>query len=318
MNQPLVSIIVPTWNMGQYITEFFASLLDQTYRKFDLYILDDGSDDNTKLIIKEFERISKRTVKYFYCDDPTRIFRMKWISHLFADGEILFFPDSDDVLLPDAIEKYVDKFVQYSNLDFMYGSSVMIDNNGNVERFIEAKYPQELICTNFWAPYFNDNHTKFRFNAHELNGMPYTSIVHCSRDNIQIISLPFALRKTSVLKIDHSRLRVEMSKGDDLEFLGKCEYLGLKYYAMKDLVYVKRGHDQRMSDTASKFEFNRSTLSWPDSIEKARDLADNLRTDHFITNNFHGLNQVVPCSQTIEAARQYFVQIQSLTKTIFK
>lgn len=315
-----ISIVVPTWNLGEMLKDFLNSLLKQTVQIWDLYILDDGSTDNTRAVIEKFKTMTENKVIYMYCDDPTRLFKMKWLSHMYVDGDIIFFPDSDDVLLPEALEAYLEKFHTHPSLDFIYGSSVMIDEEGNIERLIEAKYPQEINCINPWAPYLDDQYKgqKFRCDIAELNNMPYTSIIHCSRDNIQVISLPFAFRKSSIAKLSHEHLRVNMAKGDDIEFMGKCEHLGLKYYAMKELVYVKRSHVQRMSDTSSKFESQRSSVSWWDSIEMARDYADANRSQHFISNNFFGTKQKSITEDEIEYARTFFLDILKSSKSLFE
>jgi len=60
---PTVSVIIPTYNRAHIVGRAIQSVLDQTYQDFELIIVDDRSTDNTKDIIKEFQKKDKR-IKY--------------------------------------------------------------------------------------------------------------------------------------------------------------------------------------------------------------------------------------------------------------
>lgn len=55
MSSPLISVVMPVYNREKYILKTIESLLNQTYRNFELLIVDDGSSDRTKLIIKNIK-----------------------------------------------------------------------------------------------------------------------------------------------------------------------------------------------------------------------------------------------------------------------
>ena len=54
-HEPLVSIIVPSYNHEKFIGDAIESLLNQTYKNFEIIVVDDGSDDESLKIIKKFE-----------------------------------------------------------------------------------------------------------------------------------------------------------------------------------------------------------------------------------------------------------------------
>ena len=64
MNE-LVSIIMPCYNSGKFIEKSIDSVLDQTYEKFELIIIDDNSNDNSKTIINEYKLKDSR-IKVIY------------------------------------------------------------------------------------------------------------------------------------------------------------------------------------------------------------------------------------------------------------
>lgn len=99
-DEPLVSVITPTFNRAHTIQQAIGSVLAQTYQNWELIIIDDGSTDDTKQII---EALDDDRILYFYQENqgPT-IARNMGISH--AKGKWITYLDSDDVLFPECIE----------------------------------------------------------------------------------------------------------------------------------------------------------------------------------------------------------------------
>ena len=66
-----VSIIMPAYNSSRWISDSIQSVLDQYYEQWELLIVDDGSTDNTKNIVKDF--LTDTRIKYFYQDSINAI-----------------------------------------------------------------------------------------------------------------------------------------------------------------------------------------------------------------------------------------------------
>lgn len=103
-----VSIIVTTYNRADLLPRAIESILNQTYKDFELIIVDDGSMDNTEKVMKEFQEKDSR-IKYVYQENKG------WASALnkglsFAQGEYVAFLDSDDEWLPGKLEKQIEVF----------------------------------------------------------------------------------------------------------------------------------------------------------------------------------------------------------------
>ena len=103
---PTVSVIIPTYNRAHIVGRAIQSVLDQTYQDFELIIVDDGSTDNTKDIIKEFQEQDKR-VKYIKHEKNRGGSAARNTGIKNSSGYFLSFLDSDDQWLPNKLESEV-------------------------------------------------------------------------------------------------------------------------------------------------------------------------------------------------------------------
>ena len=100
--RPLVSIIIPCYNQGQYLNETLMSVYVQTYENWECIIINDGSTDRTDEIAKSWEARDKRFKYYFKKNSGVSSTRNFGI--LKAAGSYLQFLDSDDLLDARKIE----------------------------------------------------------------------------------------------------------------------------------------------------------------------------------------------------------------------
>jgi len=127
-NQPLVSIVTPCYNCEKYIGEAIESVLAQTYTNWEMFIIDDGSTDNSFNIAKHFAQKDER-IKLIKQEqnNGVSIARNKAIE--LSKGEYLAFLDSDDLWLPEKLEKQL-TFMVEKNCDFSFTRYEHIDENG--------------------------------------------------------------------------------------------------------------------------------------------------------------------------------------------
>lgn len=102
---PLVSIIIPTYNAENYISETIRSIENQNYTNWELIIIDDGSKDSTKKLISKFALIDKR-IKYFYQNNQGSPIA-KNLGLSIAKGDYIQFLDADDIISYDKIFEQV-------------------------------------------------------------------------------------------------------------------------------------------------------------------------------------------------------------------
>ncbi|MBP3851320.1 MAG: glycosyltransferase family 2 protein [Erysipelotrichaceae bacterium] len=99
---PLVSILVPVYNVENYIRQCLDSLIHQTYKNFEIVIINDGSQDASMQIVHEFAEVDERIHIYNYENAGISKTRNRALAK--ANGEYVMYVDSDDVLDHRAIE----------------------------------------------------------------------------------------------------------------------------------------------------------------------------------------------------------------------
>lgn len=123
----LVSIIMPSWNTSRWIGESIKSVLNQTYQKWELIIVDDCSTDNTDKVVKSF---TDPRIRYLKNDKNSgaALTRNKAIRE--ARGEWIAFLDSDDLWDSTKLEKMIG-FMTANNYSFAYHEYEKIDEVSN-------------------------------------------------------------------------------------------------------------------------------------------------------------------------------------------
>ena len=141
-----ITVFTPTYNRGYLLDKLYKSLLKQTNTDFEWLIIDDGSNDNTSSIINKFIDDDKIRIRYFYQENGGKHRAInKGLD--FAEGELFFIVDSDDTLIPTAIELVLEKYKSVENCPEFAGISF---NKGYSEKEIvgETFSSEFKDCTN--------------------------------------------------------------------------------------------------------------------------------------------------------------------------
>jgi len=107
MKNGLVSVIIPAYNSAKFIRETIESVLQQIYTSLEIIVVDDGSTDNQKEIIKVLADQDSR-VKYFYQENKG-VSAARNFGYEQSSGEYIAFLDADDVWLPDNLILKIEK-----------------------------------------------------------------------------------------------------------------------------------------------------------------------------------------------------------------
>lgn len=119
----LVSIIMPSWNTAMFIPESIQCVIDQTYANWELLIVDDCSTDNTDEVVASF---NDPRIKYLHNEHNSGAALTRNYAMREAQGEWIAFLDSDDLWMPEKLEKqirfmdehgYVLSYTEYEKID---------------------------------------------------------------------------------------------------------------------------------------------------------------------------------------------------------
>ena len=140
----LFTIFTPTYNRAETLKRLYDSLLSQTFQEFEWVIVDDGSDDNTKEIVNSWQKASIIDIRYeFQSNSGKHVAYNRGVQ--LARGKLFLNVDSDDYLLPDALEIFSDAWRNIppeKRTNFTGVSALGIDQNGAV---IGDNFPSDVF-----------------------------------------------------------------------------------------------------------------------------------------------------------------------------
>lgn len=132
--EELVSIIMPAYNSEAFIKESIQSVLNQTYKNWELIIVDDCSNDNTVNVVKSFK---DERIRILILDQNSGAAAARNKGIEAAAGEFLAFLDSDDLWTKEKLEKQL-TFMKDNNYHFTCTQYAEIDKNNTVNSIIKV------------------------------------------------------------------------------------------------------------------------------------------------------------------------------------
>lgn len=176
INLPLVSVVTPTYNGEEFIERFLNSVLKQTYKNIELILINDGSTDRTEEIVLSYSEKFKNkgiTFKYIYQEN-------KGISGAlnngfsFFKGKYLSWPDSDNILDRDNIQKEVDFLENNKNYDVVVCQSQLFDQNFR-KGYILKRIPPEKD-DNFFKDFIIEKNVVFGGGAFMIRSSAFDNV----------------------------------------------------------------------------------------------------------------------------------------------
>ena len=148
MENSLVSIVIPVYNVEKYLRQCLDSAINQTYKNLEIFLVDDGSTDRSGQICDEYKKIDDRIIVIHKENGGLSSARNAALDLL--KGKYIYFLDSDDFAALDMIETRV-KFMEDYNVDIVMGTDysfygeienstkhILFDNKPEVFTRIEA------------------------------------------------------------------------------------------------------------------------------------------------------------------------------------
>ncbi|MGI9461020.1 MAG: glycosyltransferase family 2 protein [Alphaproteobacteria bacterium] len=202
-----MSVVLTTYNYDEFISESIDSILAQTYKNFELLIIDDGSTDNSKNIIKTYAKKDKR-IKYHYQKNQGQSMARNKVLR-YANGKYIIWQDADDI---------ADK-TRLAMLANYLEKNPTVGGVGSVIQAIDSDHHKKLFL--FGEP-FPKNRTR-----HSLD------IIHN-----YILPGSMMVRKTCLDQVGHFRRFIF---AEDKDMLLRLEEQ-FKIHVMKKILYLYRQH----------------------------------------------------------------------------
>lgn len=207
----LISVIVPSYNAGTYLTQCLDNLICQTYKNIEIIVIDDGSTDDTAQIVNNYS-----TIKYVYKNNEgISSARNRGIDE--ASGEFIHFMDADDLVTLDFYEKMIESILNT-------GSDIACCG------FFFERFPSKTQIINYNVVYSNVND--------KIRGTNVCNFGACWR---YVFKLSF-LRKNN-LKFELGRL------AEDRIFSLQAVFLSNKVVMVPEVVYIYKNRPNALTTT---------------------------------------------------------------------
>ena len=126
--QPKITVYITNHNYGEYVDQAIESVLDQTFQDFELIIIDDGSTDNSRKILKKYEKMINTKIIY---QGNRGLSISNNIALQQAKGEYIIRLDADDYFDKNALKILINEFDD-ENIGMVFGDWYITDQKGNV------------------------------------------------------------------------------------------------------------------------------------------------------------------------------------------
>lgn len=234
---PLVSVIVPVYNVEKYIHECVYSIMDQTYNNLEIILVDDGSPDSCPKICDDLVEMDLRIKVVHKQNEGLGFARNSGLD--IATGEYVLFVDSDDYLVENAIETLVGPAVKEGYF-YVKAAYKKVNDNGDV-----------LYCKNQEAKSFDKDGVECELRPRMLGSSPTLS------DSIEmsVWATLYCRRIIESLKLrfDSERVIVSEDLPFNLAYLSCCE----KALLLSDKIYCYRSNPESLTQKYEPNKFDR-------------------------------------------------------------
>lgn len=293
-----VSIIVPVYNVENYLDKCLNSLVNQTLKDIEIIIVNDGSTDNSEKIIKKYTK-KYQNIKYIKKNNEG-VSEARNVGLEQATGEYIGFLDSDDWVEPNMYELMYQK-AKSENFDIVacdtqaifpntktyISSNIKNDYVKNTELMIDA---YAVIWNKIYKKDIIQN-IKFKKNMNFCEDVEFLYMVYSKINKIGVIKEPlhnYLQREGSLTNVYDKKLYQLIEAMDDIVEYYKKNKIYYKYKKELEYTYVRYLYAtfiKRMAKTKNKKEFNKAVQI---SIEKVNKTFPHYQRNKYFYKNIKG------------------------------
>lgn len=262
----MISVIIPTYNCDKYIRETINSVLCQTYKDFEVIVVDDGSTDGTRDIIER----SFPNVRYHYTLNQG-VSRARNYGIRKAQGEFVAFLDADDFWLPEKLEKQIKVLEADPDLMMVFTDILYFNENGtdtnqysNRERLMKG----DVVTNIFLKSGVGTSSVMVRKSVFEKIGVFEEGLRAAEDDNLWLrIALNFKINLIDEVLVHYRITEVSLSRTTSIIISGvrgHLELLESKYPELRN--HLGRANIRRKKSvlyfTQGYFLFSNNQFGW--------------------------------------------------------
>jgi glycosyltransferase involved in cell wall biosynthesis len=178
----LVSVVIPAYNAGAFITDTIQSVLDQTYSNLEVIVVDDGSTDDTAQKVRSFSNVKLHGQR----NAGVSVARNTGLEQ--ANGEFIVFFDADDLMTPDFLEVRVRALNQEPSIGFVGGWVENFPVKSQPRRATAEELERDIHFFNINTATIPSNYV-FRTAVIRKNGILFNPLLSSSADRYFLLQL---------------------------------------------------------------------------------------------------------------------------------
>ena len=265
IDEPLVSVIMPVYNRIGIVKHAIDSVLKQSYKNFELIIIDDGSTDGTVELVESI--ISKdNRIKFIEHEENKGVCKSRNDGLELAEGEYIFYLDSDNTWKKEYLKTMVGAYFELPDAKALYSGQFIADNYFSpIKRVRYGCFNKSLLYNRNYIDLNCFTHKKeiykkiggFREELKRLNDYDY--ILKIIDNNFKIYSIPIIL-SNYYLKNSHNRI------SDNIEYdLNKLYKPHEKYIINTDNKHLKIDYTDKFKDKFPKLKEDINIIIFTDN-----------------------------------------------------
>ncbi|KWX89396.1 hypothetical protein AMQ83_00860, partial [Paenibacillus riograndensis] len=139
----MISVVIPLYNVEKFIGKCLDSFRNQTYKDFEVLVVDDGSSDKSALIVSDYINSGDLNIKLIKQNNAgVSAARNKGIDE--ASGDYLCFVDADDLIAPEYLNIIANEIMN-KNCDIVFCGYKQVKEEFNIDSFVYGKKNKEII-----------------------------------------------------------------------------------------------------------------------------------------------------------------------------
>ncbi len=253
---------MPAYNAALYINESIDSVRSQSYKEWELVVVDDGSTDNTAELVKRLSLLDAR-IKYYYQENG-RQGKARNLGLKYSKGDFIAFLDADDVWSPSKLDEQI-RLIDEKSVDLVFGNAYKFETSSN----LESKELLNEIEEGFYVG------TVALEKFYDFNRIPILTVL---------------ATKDSIVKVNGFSENLEIQNAEDYHLWMKLLQAGYRFYGNSSVVSGYRVHGTSATSSAPSVPIQ-SLLAVYD-ILKVSSNSEKLLRKYNWQRLLHALNQI--------------------------